>query len=485
MEYTFCLLFLWVGRTTSAKLPMYDFPKKFSFGVATSAFQIEGGWNASGKGVSIWDHLVHDTNEIIVDGSNADVACDSYNKVDYDILLLKALGVSHYRFSIAWTRILPNGFRNHVSEDGVKYYNYLINKLLENGIEPWVTIFHFDIPYGMFLIGGMFNEKFSEYLSDYADLLFNLYGDRVKTWVTINEPYSVCVSGTRVLGEYRPNGIVEYLCGHTFLKAHAAVYDLYQRKYKSQQNGKISMAFNLQCNYPETNSAEDIEAAERANQFALGWFVHPVVFGNYPQVMIDSIANISKTQGFLESRLPVLTAEDQKLLKGSFDFIGLNNYDTYLVSDDRKVDVDPSYINDQGVNFTYFPNWTVDYSIEMRSKGLGIILNWIKKTYNDPEIRILEQGFPETSTDLYDHNRHKYIVASLQQLWKSINEDNVNVTAYTFWSLMDNFEWDKGYSVRYGLNYVDFNDPNRIRIPRLSAITYNHVSTKKTLRGLL
>nr|WPM03628.1 glycoside hydrolase family 1 [Phyllotreta armoraciae] len=472
------IAFCYIQRILCFNSALCKFPEDFSFGVGTSAYQIEGAWNATGKGYSYFDYITHET-KAIEDGSTGDVACDSYHKTDVDVALLKRLGVNHYRFSIAWTRIYPTGLINNISWDGVSYYDNLINKLLDAGIKPWVTIYHWDHPYGIQELGGWFQPKIADYIADYADLLFKLYGDRVKTWITLNEPYSICVNLLNYR-RYMPKGFAEYMCGQNMLRAHAAIWKVYQ-KYRSTQKGKLSMAFNLQAHLPATDSPADIEAAERLNQFAFGWFVNPVVHGNYPKVMIDTIASYSKKQGFKESRLPPLSPEDLDALKGSCDFIGLNTYDFYLVSSNNgSVDVNPSYANDYGAKLIE-PNWNVSYTIHMKAKGLGVVLNWIKNTYNNPEICITEQGYWEDARNLFDSERSSYILANMAQMLQSIHKDKVNLTAYSYWSFMDNFEWNKGYLRKYGLLDVNFNDPNRKRRFKLSAKTFSTVAFTRKL----
>ncbi|XP_057666322.1 myrosinase 1-like [Diorhabda carinulata] len=483
MDLKLQFLFLFYFDRALSKNQLYTFEDDFSFGVATSAYQTEGAWNEDGKGMSFWDYLTHNT-DIIVDNSTGDVACNSYRMVETDIALLKTLGVRHYRFSIAWTRIFPDGFPNQINWDGVRFYDDLITKLVENHIEPWVTISHFDHPYPVELLGGWYQETIADYLADYADFLFKTYGNRVKTWITVNEPYSICVNGLPLKGNSIPSGVAEYICGYNVIKAHAAVWKRYQ-KYKPQQNGKLSMAFSLQAYLPASDSVEDREAAERANQFSFGWFVHPLVYGNYPEVMIDIIQRYSLAQGFTTSRLPRFDIEDLISITGTYDYIGLNNYDTYLVSaNNDTIDAQPSYFNDMGVKILNNSDWNTTYSIQMRAKGLGIILKWIKENYNGPEIKITEQGTPDTTGTVLDYDRHNYLVENLQQLWKSITEDGVNVTGYTVWSFLDNFEWNKGYTVKYGLNAVNFDDPLRIRVPKLSSLTYRNVLKRKNLQGV-
>jgi beta-glucosidase/6-phospho-beta-glucosidase/beta-galactosidase len=217
------------------------FPVDFKFGVATSAYQIEGGWDADGKGVSIWDVLGHNRSILVEDGSNGDVACDSYNKWEEDVRMAKNLGVDYYRISLAWTRILPEGHGTKINRAGVDYYNKLINKLLENGIEPVITLYHWDLPQFFSPLGGWTNPVIVEYFANYARIAFTLFGDRIKTWITFNDPREICQMLKGLVGDVTPNfplGVAEYLCSHNLLKAHAEAYHIYDKEFRSKQNGE-------------------------------------------------------------------------------------------------------------------------------------------------------------------------------------------------------------------------------------------------------
>lgn len=194
-----------------------------------------------GKGESIWDHLTHAHPDFIADLSNGDVACDSYNKYNEDIELLNDLGVDFYRFSLSWTRILPNGFSNKINQNGIDYYNKLINTLIDNNIQPLVTLYHFDLPQNLQNIGGWTNSKMIKYFTDYAEVAFKNFGDRVKYWSTLNEPSSICRVGYGDNGNapaLRSSGLAEYQCAHNVIKSHASVYHLFNNDYKSILNGK-------------------------------------------------------------------------------------------------------------------------------------------------------------------------------------------------------------------------------------------------------
>lgn len=266
---TFIQVVLFLSLTISsicARENLTSFPKYFKFAVATSAYQIEGGWNEDGKLPSIWDTFTH-TYNLTPDNSTGDVACDSYHKVEEDIKILKQLNVDIYRFSFSWTRLFPYGTTNFVNPYGVNYYNKLINGLLEVGIEPVVTLFHWDTPQSLQDLGGWANDKMIGWFVDYADKAFEIFGDRVKMWTTMNEPANYCGCGYNlVFPPYlNSSGFGEYFCAHNLIRAHAKAYRLYQRKYKKSQNGKISIALDSYWNEPENPKlAKDRAAAQKA-----------------------------------------------------------------------------------------------------------------------------------------------------------------------------------------------------------------------------
>ncbi|KAJ8930753.1 hypothetical protein NQ314_016414 [Rhamnusium bicolor] len=215
-----------------------SFPDTFLFGTATASYQVEGAWNEDGKGENIWDHLTHTRPELIADRGNGDIACDSYHKYKEDVALLEGLGVNHYRFSISWSRILPKGFAYKVNDVGVAYYKNLIKELKDKGIEPMVTIFHWDTPQPIHEAGGFASEFVVDYFADYARLCFQLFGDDVKYWLTFNEPKQICHEGYgdahKAPAVVSP-GIGEYLCTHNVLKAHAKAYHIYDEEFRAKQ----------------------------------------------------------------------------------------------------------------------------------------------------------------------------------------------------------------------------------------------------------
>lgn len=459
-----------------------EFPQGFIFGVATASYQVEGAWNQSGKGRNIWDTLTHEHPEYIADNSNGDVACDSYHKYKDDVQLLKDLGVDFYRFSISWSRILPKGYASHINEDGIDYYNRLIDELLANSIQPMVTMFHWDLPQELQDIGGWSNIALANYFEDYARVLFTHFGDRVKLWATFNEPASF-VRGYGNTGErpvapgiYQP-GIADYLAAHTLIHAHARVYHMYYKQFKKHQKGKIGIVLNAGGCEPYDNSTQDIDACERLQQFSLGYYAHPIFskHGDYPDIMKQRIANNSKQEGFPSSRLPTFSEEEVKYIRGTHDFFGLNLYTAFVAKDGERGPI-PSFERDSGVTISQNPAWPPSASswLKVVPWALRKQLNWISKEYNNPTVIITENGFSDHG-ELNDTARVDYYISYLKEMLKAINEDGCNVIGYTAWSLLDNFEWNSGYTEKFGLYHVDFEDPSRPRKPKESARVYKEI----------
>lgn len=227
------------------------FPPNFLFGTATAAYQIEGGWNEEGKGENIWDHMSHSPETLILQNQTGDVACDSYHKYKEDVRMLAYLGVTHYRFSISWSRILPTGYTNLINDAGVEYYKNLLSELKANNITPMVTLYHWDLPQSLQDLGGWPNPLLADIFAEYARVVFSLFGDEVKHWMTFNEIQQICHEGYGLGAKapgIRASGIGEYRCGHVVIKAHAKAYHLYQRLFREKQGGNNTIKNNNKKN---------------------------------------------------------------------------------------------------------------------------------------------------------------------------------------------------------------------------------------------
>jgi beta-glucosidase/6-phospho-beta-glucosidase/beta-galactosidase len=476
-----------LSRTTGEPINK-KFPENFIFGTATAAYQVEGGWQDDGKGENIWDYFTHTYPDRIANGENGDVACDSYHKYLEDVDLLKNLGANFYRFSFSWSRILPTGKADQVNQAGVDYYKNLISALKSNGIEPFVTLYHWDLPKPLEDIGGWLNETLVEYFADYARLSFTLFGDDVKNWMTFNEADQFCQVGYGY-GAFPPgirqDGIDDYLCGHTVLKAHAKAYHIYDEEFRATQNGRVSMVVDTEWYEPASDSDQDKETADRKLQFTFGWFANAIYHpdGNYPQVMIDRIADRSQKEGFSKSRLPEFTPEEVDYIKGTFDFFSLNTYSTNLAewSDDYAIG-NPGWDADTSVTTYQDGSWNSSASswLKVVPWGMRKLLNWINENYDHPEIVITENGFSDHG-ELDDQGRINYYTEYLSAILQAILEDGVNVTGYTAWSLLDNFQWLNGYTEKFGIYQVNFDDPDRPRTPKASTEFLKKVIATKCL----
>eukprot|EP00850_Spirogloea_muscicola_P007999 SM000041S15558 [mRNA] locus=s41:760327:766937:- [translate_table: standard] len=448
------------------------FPDGFVFGTATSAYQVEGAASQDGRGQSIWDVFSHTPGKT-ANGATGDTADEQYYKYLADIAILTSLGADSYRFSISWSRILPNGYGEH-NEAGLHYYNSLINNLVAAGIRPAVTLFHWDLPNVLQeAYGGWLSDSIVNDFAKYADLCFQTFGDRVKTWITLNEPQTFSLQGYAT-GGMAPGRCTDrskcnegnsstepYIAAHNQLLAHAAAASIYRQKYQAWQGGNIGITLDSQFLYPATNSSADIEAAERALEFSFAWFADPFFTGDYPAVMRQQV----------QERLPYFSSDQVAAIKGSIDFLGLNLYTASYAQS--------SSPPEPGTGFPWTDNWTGSSWLYIVPQGLHDMVLWINNRYNSFPIIVTENGVsqkddPDASivSVLCDLQRVDYYSSYLSALATAIQR-GANVKGYYAWSLLDNFEWARGYSERFGLYYVDFTNSNLPRIPKQSAIWWS------------
>ncbi|XP_068620856.1 myrosinase 1-like [Battus philenor] len=466
------------------------FPVGFKFGTATAAYQIEGAWNEDGKTDSIWDHFTHTNASAIKDRSNGDIAADSYHLYKRDVEMMRELGLDHYRFSISWPRILPTGFPDKINKLGVQYYNNLIDEMLKYNIEPIITIYHWDLPQKLQKMGGWTNPYIIEWYSDYARVLFKLFGHKVKKWVTINEPYQICYYG---YGRdfFAPaldiKGVADYFCAKNLLLAHAKAYHIYDKEFRPIQRGVIFITINIQYFASEVEQFK--EAADEANDFYWAIYSHPIFSksGDFPQSIKKKVAKKSAQQNFFRSRLPELSPEEIKFIKGTSDYFGLNHYSTKLVFRNETVKSlyeMPSTDDDVGVDSYDVEGAKIGKSnfTTFVPRGFYYVLTKIRNDYNNPPVMITENGFA-TRGGLEDDDRIVYYRHFLNAMLDAIDEGS-DIRSYTAWSLMDNFEWSSGYIERFGLYEVDYASPNRTRTPRKSAFVYKQILRTRELDWL-
>ncbi|KAE9547417.1 hypothetical protein FO519_009372 [Halicephalobus sp. NKZ332] len=455
---------------------------------ATAAYQVEGGAFEDGRGASIWDIYVRKPN-VIKNNDTGDDACKSYDYWQKDIVLLKALGIKAYRFSISWTRIFTDGTPATKNDKGIAYYDNLIDVLINAGIEPVVTMYHWDLPQWLMDNGGWLNRETYMAFGDYCEFLFKQYGDRVKKWIPLNEPSSVIEfeycgdTHADAEGDFKPHcAWTLYLAARNLLLGHAEAWKRYQKfNGTAQGGGQLGIALNGPWYFPgNPDDPNDQDASVRAYDFGWGIFAEPLFgSGNWPESVFNRIQELSTQENRSIPRLAIFTNDEQKLLKGSAQFFGVNYYVAAMVKDIRddlkqnrwsynQEDYDSgttSWIRDSWIQTNASNGW-----IYYTPSGLRALLNHINANYKDIPIIITENGCMDSfNEDLEDVTRVHYLRGHLMASSQAKNVDNVNVIGHTVWSLMDNFEWLDGYTTKFGIHQVDFNDPERKRTPKRSA----------------
>ncbi|THG07734.1 hypothetical protein TEA_026674 [Camellia sinensis var. sinensis] len=473
-----------------------QFPENFFFGTATSSYQIEGAFLEDGKSLSNWDVFTH-RHGAINNGENGDVAEDHYHRyLVEDIELVHSLGVNAYRFSISWSRVLPRGRFGEVNPNGVMFYNNIIDNLLVKGIQPFVTIAHHDFPqeledrYGSWLSPFM-QEEFVHY----AETCFKSFGDRVKNWLTINEP-NLFADMAYIKGKYPPahcsepfgncsvgNSDIEPLTVmHNMLLAHAKAVKIYREHFQKKHGGMIGIVGDALMYRPLTDDVKDREAASRVLAFNVAWVFDPLVYGDYPPEM----------RQYLGNKLPIFSAEETEYIKDSIDFIGINHYSTLYVKDciysscidggDRPIRGYAFITRERnGVPIGEPTGMEIFFIVP---EGMEEIVDYIKKRYPNMPIFVFENGYaPPHEEDvqvqdlLHDVKRIEFHKAYLSSLARAIR-DGGDVRGYFIWTLMDDFEWIHGYNPGFGLHYVDRQTLERI--PKLSAKWYKNFLTNYT-----
>lgn len=431
------------------------FAKDFVWGAATSSYQIEGTGRDSGKGQNIWDVFTKEPGRVY-EGHTGDIACDHYHRFREDVAYMKELGLKGYRFSIDWSRVLPEG-TGKVNEKGIDFYNALIDELLEQGIEPYITLYHWELPYEIYKRGGWMNPEIVEWFGQYARLVAERFSDRVKYFFTLNEPQ--CFVGLGFLQGCHAPGVKAPLrdtfeMAHNALKAHGRAVQML-RAY-GKQNVQIGYAPTSGMCYPEKETPKDIEAARKA-LFALpddlsnwtwnvSWWSDPVILGKYPEEGMKKY----------EKYLPVITDEDMKLISQPIDFYGQNIYNGRCIR--MGTDGRPEEVRRPAG----FPKTATNWPVTPEALYWGP--KFLYERYRKP-IYITENGMACHDTvsqdgKVHDPNRIDFLARYRKNLKRAAEE--IDIRGYFQWSLMDNFEWDKGYAERFGIIYVDFETQERI-----------------------
>ncbi len=430
------------------------FNKKFIWGVSTSAYQIEGAAFDDGKGLSVWDDFCKHEGAVWR-GQNGNVTCDHYHKYKEDIALLKELGVNAYRLSISWPRVIPGG-TGKINKKGIDFYHRLIDELLAKDIQPYVTLFHWDYPLSLFNNGGWLNTDSPDWFAEYAQKMVYLFSDRVKDWFTMNEPQCFISLG-HYQGEHAPGmklSLKEALqAGHHALLAHGKAAQVIRQEAK--QPVKIGYSTATQVRIPDTNNKQDIDAARKAMHGMLAndlwnnsWWMDPVHLGKYPE---EGLSVYGKDA-------PHINQGDMKTIAQPLDYCCVNVYTAKRYKADKNGK--PEFVPPApGYNRTAQEDWPVE------PDALYWTARFMHERYNLP-ILVTENGhqnLDHVSLDgnIHDPQRTDYLNRQLMGLEKAIKE-NIPVTGYFVWTLMDNFEWSFGYKVRVGLVYTDYTTLKRI-----------------------
>ena len=434
-----------------------DLPPGFLLGAATSAYQIEGGRDADGKGLSIWDHFSHRRGRIR-HAHNGDLACDTYRDFQTDIDIMRQLGLEAYRLSVSWPRVMPEG-RGRVNEKGLDYYERLIDALLAAGIAPFVTLFHWDLPLALHREGGGFaRREGAEHFADYAAVVVGRLGDRVGHWITLNEPWVYATLG-HMAGNHAPgrrNPWAYLRATHHQLLGHG----LAAARIKAlRPAAQVGISLNLTPFHPATPGAADRRAVALADQMVNRLFLDPLFHGRYPEPY----------WGKLRLFRPAVRPDDMAIISHSLDFLGVNYYTRARVRHHRLVPLVQLWPETlPAVATEGQPAAGVEYSRmgwEVYPAGLFELLFRLKQEYGNPPVYITENGaaFDDViAADgrVHDEQRRSYLEQHLAVTGAAARV-GVDVRGYFVWSLIDNFEWTYGYNKRFGIVHVDFNSQRR------------------------
>ncbi len=431
------------------------FPKDFLWGCATSAYQIEGSPLADGAGASIWHRFAH-TPGRITDGDDGDIACDHYRRYASDVDLMHDLGMQAYRFSIAWSRVLPDG-TGRVNAAGLGFYERLVDRLLEKGIQPMATLYHWDLPAALDDRGGWLNRDIAHWFADYAELMFRRLDDRVKFWCTLNEPW-VVTDGGYLHGVLAPGHRSAYeapLASHNLMRAHGAAVQTYRAV---NGRNRIGLVVNLEPKYPASQDAADLAAVARADAYMNRQYLDPALLGSYPAELADVFGDA----------WPAFPAEDFAQIQQRIDFLGVNYYKRSVTKHDpNEWPVRASSVRQKQHTYTA-TDW------EVFPQGLTDTLLWIKHRYGNPPVYITENGAaffdpPHAEGTLEDPLRMDYLRKHIRAVHEAIRQ-GADVRGYFVWSLLDNFEWAHGFSKRFGIVHVNY--ATMARTPKASARLY-------------
>jgi len=419
-----------------------SFPKHFTWGAATSSYQIEGAVDRDGRGPSIWDTFCATPGKVYK-GHTGARACEHYDRWEEDLDILQEMGMKAYRFSIAWPRVLPTGFEKQGLQAGLDFYSKLVDGLLERGITPWATLYHWDLPQPLDDAGSWPWRGICPHFVDFADVMSRSLGDRVKHWITHNEPWVVSMLGYKT-GEHAP-GVQDMdqalAAAHHILLSHGMAVPVIRANAK---NAKVGITLNLCPAYPASKSEIDTVAADRFDGHFNRWFLDPLYGRGYPQDMIE---HYEKTG----HKIPDIHDGDFEHMAVETDFLGINFYSRGIIRGEEKGN-DPQTLHGTGVE--------TDMEWEVYGPSLRRLLNDVHRDYPTQEIIITENGAayatgPDEEGRVKDTRRRAYFEQHIEACESAIG-DGVPLSGYFAWSLLDNFEWAYGYAKRFGLVHVDY-----------------------------
>jgi beta-glucosidase len=428
-----------------------SFPSDFVWGAATASYQIEGATHEDGRGESVWDRFCATPGKVR-GGDTGDVACDFYHRYSDDVRLMKELGIDAFRFSVAWPRVVPDG-RGAVNEAGLDFYDRLVDELLANEIEPFATLFHWDTPQVLEDVGGWRERATAEAFAEYAEAVASRLGDRVRHWITINEPWVYAWIG-HAWGEHAPGRTSEadaVATAHHLLLSHGWAVDAIRR---ASSDAQVGITLNLSHAYPAADTPEDEAAAYRVDGEGNRWFLDPIFRGSYPADLLERNELVQ----------PHVRDGDFDTISVPTDFLGVNNYFRFVVGAGTD---GPQIIGNPEAQHT-------DMGWEVYPDGLHRLLVRVAREYEPAAIYVTENGaaFPDVRVHdgrVHDVERTAYLESYIGAVARAI-ADGAPVKGYFVWSLLDNFEWAFGYSKRFGIVYVDY--PTLERVPKDSFYWY-------------
>jgi beta-glucosidase len=417
-----------------------SFPPGFVWGAATASYQIEGGWQADGKGESIWDRFSHTPGKV-ENSDTGDVACDHYHRWREDVALMQELGIQAYRFSISWPRVLPSG-RGPANSAGLDFYDQLVDGLLAAGIQPYVTLYHWDLPQALQDLGGWGNRDTAYWFADYADLVSRRLGDRVQHWITHNEPWVVAFMG-EWFGIHAPGGQSLHRAlqvSHHVLLSHGL--GLEPLRANTDPAAQLGITLNLMATYPASEKAEDQAATHRQDGFINRWFLDPLYSGRYP----DDIREL------FEGQMVEPQADDMAIISRPFDFLGINYYTRIVCKAGQDAPLRVATVEQRGEH--------TEMGWEVYPEGLYDLLLRLHQDYAPQVVYVTENGAAfadrlDNQGQIQDPRREAYLREHFLQAQRAIAA-GVPLRGYFVWSLLDNFEWSHGYSKRFGLVHVDY-----------------------------